>query len=149
MTASYPDNDFASIERSGTAAVLSIKAAWDIRVLLRSLGNVVVSFLAALVAIPLFLLLFGILCFSVWKLGRSKPFKEKLNANNYKDFRLHYEKISKLSNGLEPLISVDLSKKKWFARIFLRQAVKTARILLRHRTKWPQRWSSWMNLLAQ
>ena len=134
-TATYIQDDFDRIERSGSIAVQIIQLAWKIRSFLSALGSVAFAYLVLVLLAPFLALIFGLLRFFVWRLEHSKPFSGTLNAASYKTFRLRYEKLCALSKDLQPIASIDLSKKNWLARIFIAQVVKTASIFQRHESE--------------
>ncbi len=135
MTTDILLHDFAVVERSGSAAVLSVQTAQKVRSFTKAFQNVVLVLLATAVSVPLLFLLWVVLSLSVWRLGRLRPYKVALDADNYKDFRLRFAKITALGLTLQPITQLDLSKRNWVVRSFLSQAVKAAIILQRHQAE--------------
>ncbi|MDX2280350.1 MAG: hypothetical protein NW218_12255 [Saprospiraceae bacterium] len=122
---------FASVIHTTTLFILAGK---QIRTLISGLSNILLSTLLLIVCIPLGILIYLFLNYQVWKLKRYALADFQFDLSNYKKYRQQFDKISAEVDKLRPLTNVKSNQIEWYARPFLKLAIKAINIVIGHHT---------------
>ncbi|MCC6413494.1 MAG: hypothetical protein IT270_17680 [Saprospiraceae bacterium] len=133
MNATISVNDVSGIVRSGNIAVKSLQAARSLEAWVAAMGTKIFTGIAYAFTLPFLLILWVLLEVVVRRLNKRRPPSMPLHAQNYKAFRLRFQELTALSNTLRPIAAIDVSRETWLNRMFAKQAVKVAKIVIQHR----------------